>query len=164
MIQIVIRVGALGSKPNAAIGGVSLVVIEDGNVIQIKNFKLNLATQASRVIDPVWMQWWLEQDTASNPISDGAELPWNDAIDEIKSMLDEHPYAHIFTTKQEARQLRDAFGHDVDSVNIETLLRRIGLEAMIVYPDGVSCRLAAEADAATLSSLYALRQSHGNQA
>lgn len=164
MIQIVIRVGALGSKPNAAIAGISVVVIDDGNITQIKNLKLSLATQESRAIDPVWMQWWLEQNIGPNPIADGDEVSWVEAGDTIASVLGGYPYASIFTTKQEARQLRDAFGHDVDSVNLDGLLRRLGLDMMIVYPDGVSCRLAAEADAATLSSLYALRQSHGNQA
>ena len=139
MDQIAIRMDALGPIDLApVIAAIAYAHLKDGRVVEVKHIAITLVGQA--------------------PVGDSLET----VIHQIETLC-KTTGANVFMTR-EARQALDYRIESQDPQDLHEIMNAIGLGNYIVFNHDLDCRLAVEADAATLCGLHSLKESHGNNA
>ena len=160
MDQIAIRMDALGPMDSdSVIAAIAYAHVKDGQIVEVKHIAINLHAQAPKKIHPTYFRWWVKQTDELRSVfaSDGVAL--NTAIHQIE-MLCSRTNARIFIPKDTQRTLLPNF----KSQDLHSAMFTLGLGNYIVFNHDLGCRLAVEADAATLCGLHSLKESHGNKA
>ena len=160
MDQIAIRMDALGPIDfDPIIAAIAYAHVKDGQVVEVKHIAITLDGQAPRKIHPRYFSWWVNQTEELQKIFSTAGNRLDTVILQIE-MLCKTTHAKVFMTRGTQRALL----FHVESQDLHETMNAIGLGDHIVFNHDLDCRLAVEADAATLCSLHSLKESHGNKA
>lgn len=149
--------GPVDSDP--VIAAIAYAHVKDGQIVEIKHIAITLDGQAPRKIHPRYFRWWVNQTKELQKIfsTEGNRL---DTVVHQIEMLCKATKAKVFMSRGTQRALL----FYVESQDLHEIMSTIGLGDHIVFNHDLDCRLAVEADAATLCGLHSLKESHGNKA
>lgn len=149
--------GPMGSDP--VIAAIAYAHVNDGQIVEIKHIAITLDGQAPRKIHPRYFSWWVNQTEELRSIFNTESNDLDTVIHQIE-MLCKMTQAKVFISREAQRALL----FNVESQDLHEIMNAIGLDNHIVFNHDLDCRLAVEADAATLCRLHSLRESYGNKA
>lgn len=160
MDQIAIRMDALGPMDSdPVIAAIAYAHVKDGQVVEVRHIAITLDGQAPRKIHPRYFSWWVNQTGELRKIFNTAGNRLDTVIHQIETLC-KTTQATVFMTRETQRALL----FHVGSQDLHETMNAIGLGDHIVFNHDLDCRLAVEADAATLCGLHSLKESHGNKA
>jgi len=160
MDQIAIRMDALGPMDSeSVIAAIAYAHVKDGRIVEVKHIAITLVGQAPRKIHPQYFSWWVNQTEELREIFSTVGDSLETVIHQIETLC-KTTGANVFMTRETQR----ALDYRIESQDLHEIMNVIGLGDHIVFNHDLDCRLAVEADAATLCGLHSLKESHGNKA
>ena len=143
----------------SVIAAIAYAHVKDGQIVEVKHIAITLDGQAPRKIHPRYFSWWVNQKEELRKIFNTESNDLDTVIHQIE-MLCKTTQAKVFISREAQRALLI----NVESQDLHETMNVIGLGDHIVFNHDLDCRLAVEADAATLCGLHSLKESHGNKA
>lgn len=143
----------------SVIAAIAYAHVKDGQIVEVKHIAITLDGQAPRKIHPRYFSWWVNQKEELRKIFNTESNDLDTVVLQIE-MLCRTTQAKVFIPREAQR----ALFINVESQDLHETMNVIGLGDHIVFNHNLDCRLAVEADAATLCGLHSLKESHGNKA
>ena len=144
------------------IAAIAYAYVKDGQIVEVKHIAIALDGQTPKKIHPRYFSWWVNQTEELREIFSTVGDSLETVIHQIETLC-KTTGANVFMTR-EARQALDYRIESQDPQDLHEIMNVIGLGDHIVFNHDLDCRLAVEADAATLCGLHSLKESHGNKA